>query len=426
LAQFPWFAFGRIRPVHLNVVAYGWTAMAGVGLTTWMLPRLLKTPLMGSGYSVSGAMVWNLALYSGILAILLGWTNGLEWLEFPWPIGVLFTFGGGFAAVPLILTVIRRKVDHLYVTIWYCGAALLWFPFLYLVANMPYIHFGVEGAAMNWWYGHNVLGYFMTPMAVGVAYYFIPKVLGEPIHSYNLSVVGFWTLALFYGQVGMHHLIGGPIPSWVVTLSIVQSMMMLLPIVAFFINMRNTMQGHYRTVAYSPTMRFIFFGGVCYILASVQGSFEALRSMNTVVHFTHYTIGHAHLGLYAFVAMIFFGAIYFVMPRILNWEWPYPKLIMVHFWLVAIGAVTYIAALSIGGWLQGLLMLDENHPFMDSVRVTLPYLTARSVGGALMTLGHIIFALHFYIMVLRHGPQRSVAAVIGLPSLRGDVAGAKG
>jgi len=423
LGQIPWLSFGRIRPVHLNVVAYGWAAMAGVGMSTWMLPRLLKTPLVGSGYSVSGAMIWNLALYSGILSLLLGWTNGLEWLEFPWPVGTLFVLGGALAAVPLILTVIRRKVDHLYVTVWYCGAALFWFPFLYLVANMPYVHFGVEGAVMNWWYGHNVLGYFMTPMAIGTAYYFIPKVLGEKIHSYNISVIGFWTLALFYGQVGMHHLVGGPIPSWVITLSIVQSTMMLLPVLAFAINMSQTLKGHYGAVIHSPTLRFILFGSVCYVLSSTQGTTEAWRWMSTIVHFTHYTIGHAHLGLYGFVTMIFFGGIYFVMPRILNWEWPYPRLISVHFWLVAVGITIYVLSMSIGGVLQGLAMLDEHRPFMDSVRVTIPYLEGRSIGGGMMTLGHFVFALHFYMMVLRHGPKRSMAAVIGWQPVKGEAAG---
>lgn len=418
LTAFPGLTFGRIRPAHLNVVGYGWVAMAVFGVAMFMLPRLLKTPLVGAGYAVMGATIWNLALYSGILAVLFGWTNGLEWLEFPWPVGILFVIGGACTAVPLLLTLMRRKVDHLYVSVWYSGAALLWFPFLYLVANAPYVHFGVESAMMNWWYGHNVLGYFMTPAAVGAIYYFVPKVIGEPIHSYNISVIGFWSLALFYGQAGMHHLTGGPVPSWVVSLSTVMSMMMVLPVVAFIINFWNTMKGHWRTSVISPTMRFMAFGGVCYVLASFQGSQEAWRSMSTVVHFTHYTVAHAHIGLYGFVTFVMFGAIYFMMPRVLEWEWPFPKLITLHFWLSASGIMIYFFGLSVGGWLQGMAMLDEHRPFMDSVLLTLPYLKARTVGGALMTLGHLVFAFHFYVMVLRHGPERSVAAVIGWKRLR--------
>jgi cytochrome c oxidase cbb3-type subunit 1 len=174
------------------------------------------------------------------------------------------------------------------------------------------------------------------------------------------------------------------------------------------------MQIHWRTVLYSPTMRFMFVGGLCYVLVSMQGSVEAWRSVSTVVHFTHYTVGHAHLGLYGFFSFIMFGAIYYVMPRVLNWEWPYPKLIQIHFWLSTSGIIIYFFSLSLGGWLQGFAMLDEHKPFLDSVLLTLPFLKSRTLGGALMTAGHLIFALHFYIMVLRHGPVRSAAAVIGL------------
>src|SRR5690606_4274194 len=300
-------------------------------------------------------------------------------------------------------TLQNRRVEHLYVSIWYMGAALFWFPVLFLVGNMPAIHIGVEQATMNWWYGHNVLGLFYTPMALAAVYYFLPKIIGKPIVSYNLSLLGFWGLAFFYGQVGGHHLIGGPVPGWMITLSIVQSMMMIIPVLAFSINQHLTLSGHFRTLLHSPTLRFIVLGGMMYTVSSVQGSFQALRSINTVAHFTHFTVAHAHIGLYGFFTLVMFGAIYYVMPRVLAWEWPYPKLISWHFWLVLIGFAVYAIGLSIGGWLQGLYMLDVSRPFMDSVNVTIPYLQSRTVGGALMTLGHLVFAFHFIAMALRHG-----------------------
>jgi cytochrome c oxidase cbb3-type subunit 1 len=298
-----------------------------------------------------------------------------------------------------VLTLLHRKVEHLYVSVWYMGCALFWFPVLFLVANFPGLHRGVEQASMNWWFGHNVLGLFYTPLALASVYYFLPKVIGRPIQSYNLSLLGFWGLAFFYGQVGGHHLIGGPVPAWMVTLSIVQSMMMIIPVVAFTVNQHQTLKGHMSALRYSPTLRFIGFGGLMYTLSSFQGSFEALRSMNVVVHFTHHTIGHAHLGLYGFVTMVFFGSIYFIVPRVSGREWPSPWLIGAHFWLASIGIAIYFVALSIGGWLQGGAMLDASRPFMDSVAVTIPYLKARSIGGGLMVLGHLVFVAHFVMLL---------------------------
>ena len=230
-------------------------------------------------------------------------------------------------------------------------------------------------------------------------YYFLPKIIGKPVQSYNLSLLGFWGLAFFYGQVGGHHLIGGPVPGWMVTLSIVQSMMMLIPVIAFTVNQHQTLKGHLSAIRYSPTLRFIGFGGLMYTASSVQGSFEALRSVNVnvnvVTHFTHYTVGHAHLGLYGFVTMVFFGSIYFIVPRITGREWPSPVLISAHFWLAAIGIGIYFLSLTIGGWLQGMAMLDASRPFMESMTLTLPYLKGRTVGGALMVTGHLAFVLHF-------------------------------
>ncbi|MEO8654515.1 MAG: cbb3-type cytochrome c oxidase subunit I, partial [Ramlibacter sp.] len=157
--------------------------------------------------------------------------------------------------------------------------------------------------------------------------------------------------------------------------------------------------------------RFMMFGGLMYLASSLQGSFEALRSMNAVTHFTQYTVGHAHLGAYGFVSMVLFGAIYFMMPRVLNWEWPYPRLITLHFWLAAVGIAIYFVGLTVGGWLQGLAMLDPARPFIDSVNLTLPYLKWRSVGGSLMVLGHLVFVGHFLAMALRFGPTRTGAAL---------------
>lgn len=406
-----WLTFGRLRTMHLNAVAYGWAPMAAFGVALWVIPRLLKTPLMGARFAILGGMLWNAGLIAGLGSIAVGLTDGLEWLEIPWQIDILIVAGGALIGLPLVFTLQNRRVEHLYVSIWYMGAALFWFPVLFLIGNLPSVHFGVEQATMNWWFGHSVLGLFYTPIALASIYYFLPKIIGRPIQSYNLSLLGFWALAFFYGQIGGHHLIGGPVPSWMITLSIVQSIMMIVPVLAFSVNQHLTMRGNFKTLFYSPTLRFIVLGGMMYTLSSIQGSIEALRTVNTVAHFTHYTVAHAHLGLYGFFSMVMFGAVYFVMPRVMSWEWPFPRLIALHFWLVVTGFAIYFIGLTIGGWLQGLAMLDANVPFMESVRLTIPYLESRSIGGAIMTLGHVVFVFHFAAMALRFGPGRAGAAL---------------
>ncbi len=409
-----WLTFGRMRVIHLSGVGYGWSSMVGVGVALWMIPRLLKTSLIGSKYALWGAFIWNIGVALGLVAIAQGYSAGMEWLEIPWQVGILFVIGGGLAAIPLFKTFANRNVDHLYVTIWYIGGALIWFPILYFIANIPGLYTGTQGAAMNWWFGHNVLGLWFTPLALGTAYYFIPKVLGRPIYSYNLSLLGFWSLAFFYSQVGGHHLIGGPLPTWLITLSIVQSVMMIIPVYAVAVNYHMTLRHNYSAVIHSPTLRFIVIGALMYTAASVQGTLESFRYVNAITHFTHYTVAHAHLGNYGFFTMVMFGAIYFIMPRITNWEWPYPWMISAHFWLVMLGFFIYIIFLTIGGWLQGLYMQDATKPFMDSVLVTIPYLKARSLGGILMVSGHIVFAIHFLLASLRFGSQQS-AVVLSAP-----------
>ena len=406
-----WMTFGRMRTVHLTAVLYGWITNAELAIIIWLMPRLLRRPLIGNMWIMMGGALVNVAIASGIGAIGAGWTDGLEYLEMPWQIGIFFAAGMVCIIGPVMYTLVNRKVESLYVTTWYHTAALLWITMLFIVGKLPGVHFGVQQAGMNWWYGHNVLGLWFTPVAVGAIYYFLPKIIARPIRSYNLSILGFWTLAFFYAQVGGHHLVGGPVPGWLITLSIVQSMMMIIPVLAFSINMGLTMKGRMRLGLYSPTLRFMMFGGFMYLLSSLQGSFEALRSVQQVAHFTHFTVAHAHLGAYGFVTMVLFGAIYFMMPRIMNWEWPFPKLISWHFWLASIGIMIYFVGLTYGGWLQGLVMLDETRPFMDSVAVTIPWLEWRSVGGALMVASHLIFVFHFLAMAMRYGPNRAGAAL---------------
>ena len=262
---------------------------------------------------------------------------------------------------------------------------------------------GSVKASANWWYAHNVLGLWLTPVGLATAYYLIPKVIGRPVYSYYLSVLGFWTLAIFYNWAGTHHLIGGPIPAWLATVGIVGSIMMFVPVTIVAINHHFTMIGHFHKLKDSPTLRFVVFGAMSYTLVSFQGSLTALRTVNETTHFTHYTIAHAHLGVYAFSSMINYGAMYYILPRLVRREWASSRLIVIHFWFTAIGVILYWVGLTWGGVLQGMLMNDPNVPFLDIVRRMIPFLWSRTVAAILLSIGHTAFAINLWFMIRRRG-----------------------
>lgn len=424
LADWEWLTFGRVRPAHLNTMVYGWSSMAGIGVLLWLQARLSRVQLSLPRALTVAAVLWNLVILAGTIAILAGQSTSVEWLEFPLWTAVLLT--GLFVVVMAasIMTFRRRQVEHVYVSQWYLFGAIFWFPILYIAANLV-IHGGqVEGIALgtaNWWFAHNVLGIWFTPIGLASAYYFIPKVIGRPIHSYYLSILGFWTLAIFYNWAGTHHLIGGPLPIWIQTVGIVASMMMFIPVITVAINHHMTMVGHFHKLRFSPTLRFIVFGAMSYTAVSVQGSLTALRTVNETTHFTHYTIAHAHLGMYAFVAMILFGSLYYIMPRLTGQEWASARAIKIHFWTTAIGMVIYFVGLSFGGVLQGLMMNDPDVPFLDIVARTIPYLWSRSFAAVLMTIGHFTFAWLVVRMLIdwyRERPSKG-PTLLATPDSRG-------
>ncbi len=408
LADWSWLTFGRVRPAHLTVVAYGWASMAGIGALLWLEARLCRVTLPLQGLLLAGCALWNVGVAGGTIEILAGRGTSVEWLEIP-PF-----WAGLLAVVFLLITVVSmmmfaaRRVSHIYVSQWYLFGAVLWFPFLYVMANWL-IHMevvrGVTQAATNWWFAHNVLGLWLTPIGLAAVYYLLPKILGVPIYSYHLSLLGFWTLALFYNWAGTHHLIGGPLPAWLVTVGVVGSVMMLIPVATVALNHHMTTRGHFARLRESPTLRFTVFGAMSYTAVSVQGSLTALRSVNEVVHFTHYTVAHAHLGVYAFYSMVIWAVIYYAIPRLTGREWPSARLIAVHFWCAAVGMAIYWVGLTWAGVRQGMLMNDADVAFLDVVRYTIPYLWSRSLAGVLMTAGHLVFAWQL-LRVLLPGQRR--------------------
>ncbi len=404
LGDYEWLTFGRIRTAHLNAVVYGWSVNASFAVAFWLMARLSRGVLRHSGLLFIATVFWNLGVTIGIVGILIGDSTSIEWLEFPPYATPLLFVAYALIGAWAVITFRFGKSKHIYVSQWYILAALFWFPWLYSVAQIMMIFSPARGtvqALVNWWFAHNVLGLWFTPIGLGAIYYFLPKVLGKPIHSYYLSVLGFWSLAIFYNWAGVHHLIGGPVPVWVQSAGIAASFMMVVPVVVTAINHHMTMVGSFSSLKTSPTLRFIVFGAVSYTIASLQGSSMAIRSWNEVTHFTHYTVGHSHLGMYAFFTMVMFGAIYYILPRILLKEWPSASMISVHFWCCAVGVVFYVVALSVGGVKQGLEMNNPDIAFIDTVKHTLQYLELRSYAGVLMTIGHIAFAINFTWILLK-------------------------
>lgn len=415
LGAYEWLTFGRVRSAHLNAMAYGWANNAAFAVGLWIMARLCRSSVKHGGIILIAGIFWNIGVTIGIIGILKGDMTSVEWLEMPVYVAPLLAFSYALIGLWGIICFRYRQVEHVYVSQWYILGAIFWFPWLYFIAQMMILWAPARGTVQsltNWWFAHNVLGLWLSPIGLAAIYYFMPKVLGRPIHSYYLSVLGFWSLALFYNWAGVHHLIGGPIPVWLISAGIVASVMMVIPVVVTAINHHMTAVGHPVEVWNSPTLRFIVFGAMSYTMASLIGSTMALRSVNEVTHFTHFTVGHAHHGVYAFYTMVMFGSIYFMMPRLMHREWPSATLIRIHFWGSALGIGIMIVGLHVGGWIQGIEMNNPEIPFMDVVKNTIPWLFSRSISGCLMAIGHLAFFVNFFWFLLAGKTTDRVGATL--------------
>jgi cytochrome c oxidase cbb3-type subunit 1 len=383
------------------------------------MARLCRVKLRHTTLLVSAALIWNVGVLLGTLGILAGYSRSIEWLEIPGFITPILFVAYSLIGVWGVVMFRFRRPGHVYVSQWYLLAAFLWFPWLYATANILLIWEPIQGsaqAAVNWWFAHNVLGLWFTPIGLASAYYMIPKVIGRPIHSYYLSILGFWSLALFYSWNGMHHLIGGPFPAWMISAAVVASIMMFIPVITVAINHHMTMRGHFQYLKWSPTLRFTVFGAMTYTLVSFQGSTMAIPSLNAITHFSDYTIGHSHLGVYGFFTMMMFGAMYYIVPRLTGWEWPSASLIRWHFWLSAIGIGLMVLVLSVGGVIQGFALTDVQVSFMTSVHLEAPFRMVRSYSGIILLAAHIIFAINFTLMLLRSGERRESPTLFTKPT----------
>src|SRR3954465_1225743 len=356
-------SWGRLRPAHVNIMIYGWASMAAMGTAVWLMARLCRTVLRHPLLLVAGAAFWNVGVLVGVTAVLAGQSTGYQWLEFP-PYAALVLFVAYTLIMSWAVLMFRfRRGQQIYITQWYLLGAFLWFPWLYAAAQMMLFVVPVQGvlqAGVNWWYANNLLFLWFGAIGLGTAYYMIPKVIGRPVYSYHLATIGFWTYALFSSWTGMQRLVDAPFPAWMITASIAAMILAMIPVATVGLNHHMTMQGYFPVIRYSPTLRFTVFGAMAYTVFSVLGVVISLRSFARYLQFSEVSVAYSHLGLYAFFSMIMFGAMYYIVPRLVGREWRFASLIKIHFWASVYGIGLMTLMLLAGGWIQGLNMDNPN------------------------------------------------------------------
>jgi cytochrome c oxidase cbb3-type subunit I len=425
LGNVSFLTWGRVRPAHLNIMIYGWASMVGMGTAIWLMARLCRTVLRHPLLLITGACFWNLGVLIGVGAILAGENTGYQWLEFPPYVAIILFVAYSLIMSWAILMFRFRRGDQIYITQWYLLGAFLWFPWMYAAAQLMLFAVPVQGvvqAAVNWWYVNNLMFLWFGAIALGTAYYMIPKVIGRPVYSYHLATIGFWTYALFSSWMGMTRLVDGPFPAWMITASIAATILTLIPVATVGLNHHMTMLGYFSFMRYSPTLRFTVFGAMSYTVFSLIGILISLRSVARYVNFSQVNIAYTHLGLYAFFSMIMFGSMYYIVPRLVGREWRYASLIKLHFWASAYGIGLMTLMLLAGGLVEGLNQANATLPFIESTESLLPYLRGRSLAGVLMMVSHFVFAFHFGLMLFGLGRTASVPTFLNPVEAEGDEA----
>lgn len=411
----PWLSFGRIRPIHTNTVFWGWSTLALVGVASCVVSRTSRVPLWSPRLALIALWLWNSAALAGLVTLSVGWSTGpREYREWIWPLAFLLGAGVLLNGYNLYRTVGARRLPEVYISNWYILGAFCWLPILYLTAHLPFFGRGVSDVIVQGYYMHTAVGMWFTILAVGSTYYVLPRLLGHPIYSYSLGVLGFWTNMLFYTLIGAHHFIFSPVPYWLQTTAILFSVGMLVPVWAGTGNFILTFRGSWNLVRRSYALPFLLVGIIGYGLSSSQGTLQAFRTVNVYLHFTHFTVGHSHATMYGFIAFMIWGLVYGLMPRLTGRE-PYPVAVGVHFWLALVGVAIYVGSLSIAGALQGAAWV-EGRSFISSIAAVEPLWLSRTVGGLLMAGSHVVFAVNVWAM---RPAQRSSEEKLALPAPAG-------
>ncbi|NNK84410.1 MAG: cytochrome-c oxidase, partial [Desulfobacterales bacterium] len=353
-----WLLFSRLRPMHVNLVLFGFVTPGLLSSAFYLIPRLLRTEIYNEKLGFITVIAWNLALIAAVITLATGFTQGREYAELIWPIDVTIVVAFFLILFNFIMTVSRRKEKILYVSVWYAIAAVILTACTYSMGNVIWrpqsgALTGIPDAILLWFYGHNVFGLLLTPLAIAVAYYIIPQVCRSPLYSHTLSLLGFWSLLVIYTHIGTHHLLQVPVPTWLKVVAIVDSVAMVIPVMAFLINIWYTVRGNLALVQADIGGKFVFIGTIMYFLVSMRGSFMSLPDVQRVTHFSHWVVGHAHIGVLGFAGMIALGGMYFILPRITGRPIHSQFLANLQFWMVLIGVGGFVVILTISGLIQG-------------------------------------------------------------------------
>jgi cytochrome c oxidase cbb3-type subunit 1 len=406
----PWLSFGRLRPLHTNAVIFAFGGSALFATSLYVVQRTSHVRLLSDKLAAFVFWGWQLVIVLAAVTLPLGLTQGKEYAELIWPIDLLIAVVWVAYAVLFFGTIGKRKVKHIYVANWFYGAFIIAVALLHIVNSLAIpvtltssfpIYSGAVDAMVQWWYGHNAVGFFLTAGFLGMMYYFIPKQTGRPVYSYRLSIVHFWALIAIYMWAGPHHLQYTALPDWAQSLGMVFSLILLAPSWGGMINGMMTLSGAWHKLRTDPILKFLIVSLSFYGMSTFEGPMMSIKTVNSLSHYTDWTIGHVHSGALGWVAMISIGSIYALLPRLLGQKemWSV-KLIDTHFWTHTIGVVFYIASMWIAGVMQGLMWRATNsdgtltYSFVESLAATYPYYLGRFAGGVLVVVGMLIMAVN--------------------------------
>lgn len=406
-----WLTFGRLRPLHTNAVVFAFGGCALFSTSYYVVQRTCHVRLAFDKLAAFTFWGWQLVILSAVVTLPLGITSSKEYAELEWPIDLLITLVWVSYAIVFFGTIMRRRIKHIYVANWFFGAFILTVALLHVVNSLAYpisftksysVYAGVQDAMVQWWYGHNAVGFFLTAGFLGIMYYFIPKQVNQPVYSYRLSVVHFWAILFTYIWAGPHHLHYTALPDWLQSVGMVFSLVLLAPSWGGMINGIMTLSGAWHKLRTDPILKFLVVSVSFYGMSTFEGPMMAIKTVNALSHYTDWTIGHVHSGALGWVGMVSMGAMYHLIPRLFNREIYSVKLIDRHFWMATIGIVLYITAMWISGIMQGLMWRAVNedgtliYSFVETVNAMHPYYMIRLLGGLIYLAGMLVMAYNIF------------------------------
>lgn len=412
-----WLSFGRLRPVHTNIVFWGWASMAMVGFSYYVIPRVGNTKVFNLKIGYITLILMNSTVLLGSICLMAGINNsGGEYREYIWPVMLLFAVGIIISIYNHINTIAFRKTEEIYVSNWYIVSAMMFVVVILIVAYLPFWQDGLGETITQGYFMHQGVGMWFMFFNLGLMYYFLPQELNSPVYSYSLSILAFWTQILFYTLIGTHHFIFSAIPWWMQTIAIVASVGMVIPVAAGSINFMMTIRGSWHRLKLSYVLPFYVVSILFYFTGSMQGTAEAFRATNLLWHFTDFTVAHSHLTMYGIITFMLWSFTYTLVPRLTSYE-PPSITVGLHFWLALIGVLVYTVSLMIGSTEKGMMWMEKK-PFIEGVVKMMPFWLWRAIGGTMMWISHIVFAYNFYRMIkprkeirLPHTPQEILEIV---------------